>query len=313
MNMKVIVIGAGFIGRHVVERLFELGHAVSIFDRVAPPPGDWKSACRVFLGDVRDREAVMEAVYQHDGVINLAGILGTMETVDNPHPSVDTNIHGALNVFEGCRRNRMHPSGLPGVQIAVGNHFMNNTYAITKTTTERFALMFNKEHGTKIAVVRGLNAYGEYQKHKPVRKISPNFIVQALNRQPIRVFGDGTQVMDMIYVKDLAEILVRSLLHQHGCYDKVIEAGTGRPTTVNEIAQLVNRITGNDSEIEHVPMRAGEPENSIVLGDPSTLAPLGMSREMLTTLEDGMERTVRWYRESYDWRTSESVAGSSAG
>ena len=189
--MKILVTGAGFIGSHVVDRLLELGHEVSILDRYPKQREEWGDKVRVFLGDIRDREVVMEAVYQHDGVLNLAGILGTMETVDNPHPSVDTNIHGALNIFEGCRPNTMHREGVKGVQIAVGNHFMNNTYSITKTTAERFALMFNKEHKTKIAVVRALNAYGEYQKHKPIRKITPNFVVRALRGEPIEIFGDG--------------------------------------------------------------------------------------------------------------------------
>lgn len=300
--MKVIIFGAGFIGRHVVELLTFMRHSVSIFDRYPPLAGSWKCGYRTFLGDVRDREAVMEAIYQHDGVINLSGILGTMETIDNPHASVDTNVHGALNVFEGCRKNRMNSNGLPCVQIAVGNHFMNNTYAITKTTAERFALMFNKEHGTRIAVVRGLNAYGEYQKHKPVKKITPNFIVSALNKKPIQIFGDGTQVMDMIYVRDLAKILVRALTLDHGCYDRVFEAGTGRKTTVNEIAETVNRIVGNTEGIEHIPMRAGEPEGSVVVGDPATLAPLGFPPSTLTILEDGLTKTVEWYQNNYDWK-----------
>lgn len=299
--MKILVIGAGFIGGHVVERLLELGHNVSIFDRFRRDHNGAVEKAQVFLGDVRDREAVMEAIYLHDGVINLAGILGTMETVDNPHPSVNTNIHGALNVFEGCRPNKMHSNGIPGVQITVGNHFMNNTYAITKTTAERFAVMFNKEHNTRIAVVRGLNAYGEGQKHKPVRKITPNFVVRALQAKAIEIFGDGEQIMDMIYVKDLADILVRALLNDHRCYDTVFEGGTGRKTTVNEIANIVNVLTGNKAGVKYLPMRAGEPDRSVVLGDPSTLAPLGIFAKDLTPLEKGLEYTVRWYRDHYDW------------
>jgi nucleoside-diphosphate-sugar epimerase len=194
----------------------------------------------------------------------------------------------------------MHREGVKGVQIAVGNHFMNNTYSITKTTAERFALMFNKEHKTKIAVVRALNAYGEYQKHKPIRKITPNFVVRALRGEPIEIFGDGEQIMDMIYVKDVAEILIRSLLLDHNCYNKVFEAGTGRRTTVNEIAHMVNDLTGNKAGVKHLPMRAGEPDRSVVLGDPSTLKPLGMSADDLTPLEKGLERTVKWYRDHYN-------------
>ena len=302
--MKVLVTGAGFIGTHVVERLLEHGHEVSVLDREGNSQslGKLSGRVNVFLGDLRDREVVMEAVFKHDGVINLAGILGTMETVDNPHPSVDTNIHGALNVFEGCRPNSMRRHGIRGVQIAVGNYFMHNTYSITKTTAERFALMFNQEFGTRIAVVRGLNAYGEYQKHKPVRKITPNFIVRALNRQPIEIFGDGEQVMDMIYVKDLAEILIRALVYDHDCFDSVFEAGTGRRTTVNDIARLVNQIAGSTAGVKHLPMRAGEPDRSVVLGDPETLRPLGLSAADLTPLEAGLERAVKWYRDHYDWR-----------
>ncbi len=302
--MKVLVTGCGFIGSHVVEKLLEQGHEVSVFDRFKKQewPGKWQDKVTFYLGDVRDREVVMEAVYRHDAVINLAGILGTMETVDNPHPSVDTNIHGALNIFEGCRPNAMHKNGIRGVQIGVGNYFMNNTYSISKTTAERFAQMFSRELGAKIAVVRGLNAYGEYQKHKPVRKITPNFVVRALNGIPIEIFGDGNQVMDMIYVKDLAEVLIRSVSWDHGVYDRVFEAGTGRPTTVNDIAGVINEITGNKAGVKHLPMRAGEPERSVVLGDPTTLKPLGIAPQDLATLEDGMERTIRWYRDHYDWK-----------
>ena len=86
--MKILIAGAGFIGTHVVEHLLEAGHEVSVLDRYPGDVESWKGKVRVFLGDIRDREAVMEAILQHDGVINLAGILGTMETVDNPHPSV---------------------------------------------------------------------------------------------------------------------------------------------------------------------------------------------------------------------------------
>ena len=301
--MKVLVTGgSGFIGGHVVARLLEQGCEVSVFDRYPQTSQAGRKDVRIYLGDIRDREAVLEAIYQHDAVINLAGILGTMETVENPHPSVDTNIHGALNVFEGCKANKMRPQGVRGAQITVGNHFMNNTYAITKTTAERFALMFNKELGTRISVVRGLNAYGEAQKYRPVRKIIPNFVLRAINNEPIEIFGDGEQVMDMIYVQDLAEILIRAATRDHGAYDRIFEAGTGRRTTVRQIAELVNRIAGNKAGIKHLPMRAGEPERAVVLGDPKTLQPLGFAAGDLTPLETGLERAVRWYRDHNDWR-----------
>jgi nucleoside-diphosphate-sugar epimerase len=299
--MKILITGGtGFIGSHVVDCALMNGHEVTLFDRLMKGTDHYRPAgTNLICGDIRDREAVQEAVYKHDAVINLAGILGTMETVDNPHPSVDTNIHGALNIFEACRPNSMLKGGVRGVQITVGNHFMNNTYAITKSTAERFALMFNKEFKTRIVVIRGLNAYGPGQKHKPVRKITPNFVLRALKGMPIEVYGDGSQIMDMIYVEDLARILLMAAtcIPDGFPFDRILEAGTGRRTTVLQIANLVNRLTGNLAGVKHLPMRPGEIEGSVVLGNPNTLYPLGPIS--LMTLEEGLEKTIQWYRTEY--------------
>lgn len=307
--MKVLVTGGlGFIGGHVVEELIKRNITPVVFDRFPPKSDNDLRLPQVpfefFFGDIRDRNAVSEAVGFCDGAINLAGVLGTSETVDNPFPSAEANIMGGLNFLEACRQHKKK-----GVQIAVGNHFMNNTYAITKTTIERMALMYNKEHGTQIAVVRGLNVYGPRQKHKPVRKITPNFICQALRGEPIKIFGSGESVMDMIYVKDIAAILVDALF-SHDIYDKTFSAGCGVKTTVNDIANLINKIVGNmnlvsSAGVEHIDMRAGEVDNSIVLGEPETLLPLApenIDHYPLLSLEEGMAKTIEWYKTNYPWQ-----------
>jgi UDP-glucose 4-epimerase len=169
----VLVIGLGFIGHHVVNQLLKEGFSVTVLER-NPSKDFFSKDYEIILGDVRDRNLISDVIRKFDGVINLAGILGTSETINNPFPSVDTNIIGALNVFEAIKSEQKDTKL---VHITVGNHFMNNTYAITKSASERFALMYNREHGTKISVVRALNAYGPYQKHEPVRKMIPNFIL----------------------------------------------------------------------------------------------------------------------------------------
>jgi nucleoside-diphosphate-sugar epimerase len=254
-----------------------------------------------YLGDVRDATAVQEAVAISDGVIHLSGVLGTAETIDNPMPAIETNTIGSLNVFDAVRRYKRR-----AVYITVGNYWFNNTYSITKTAAEQLAWMFNKEHKTEIAVVRALNAYGPRQKAEPVRKIMPNFILPALQGRPITIYGDGEQVMDMIHVRDVAEVLVRALLVDHGRYaytperyidNKIkFEAGTGRITTVNDIAKVVLDQVGG-GVINHVPMRGGEPDRSMVIGDPATLADLYESKTPeLISLEDGVRETIQWYR-----------------
>lgn len=296
---KILITGSsGFIGRYVVEEALWRGFTPVCFDRHRDT--QYPEGCEVFLGDIRDAEAVQEAVQKVDYAVNLAGILGTQETIDRPIPSVQTNVIGTLNFLEACRPTKFH--SVQAVQIGVGNHWMNNSYSITKSTAVRFCWMYNEEHGARVAVVRGLNAYGPRQKHKPVRKITPTFIVKALRGDPIEVYGDGEQVMDMIYVKDLARILVNAAVKGHGCYDTVFEAGTGRRTTVNWIAAQIIEAAGSKSEIVHLPMRPGETPGAVVLGDPSTLAPLGVDAANLVQFEDAIGPTVAWYREHYPWR-----------
>jgi len=298
--MKVLVTGgSGFIASHTILKLIELGITPIVMDyhkRTSYPDG-----VELILGDVRGAVVVNEAVAKSDGVLHIAGVLGTSETIANPIPAVETNILGGINIFQACKAYDKRC-----VYITVGNYWMNNSYSITKTTSERFAWMFNKEFDTKIAVVRALNAYGPGQKEKPVRKIMPNFIIPALLDKEITVYGDGKQIMDMIFVEDVADILIRALLLDHNQYkfdptqnedNKVrFEAGTGRNTTVQEIAQMVIDIVGKGT-IKNIPMRQGEPEGSIVVGNPDTLASLYDEKTPeLTSLEDGLIPTIEYYK-----------------
>jgi UDP-glucose 4-epimerase len=128
----------------------------------------------------------------------------------------------------------------------------------------------------------------------------PAFACRALSGQDIEVYGDGEQIMDMIHVSDVAEALVRSLEHtaEHGSIAHTIEAGSGRATTVNDIAWAVVAEafiqTGQKVGVKHLPMRAGEPERSVVLGDPKTMDVFNM-RNMIT-LETGLVGTLEYFK-----------------
>jgi len=290
--------GNGFIGRYVVEEVARRGYHATVLDTRYREPA---AGADLVLGDIRDATSVTEAVAHADGVIHLAGVLGTQETIKNPRPAAETNIIGGLNVLEACAQ-----YDVPLVNIAVGNFWMNNTYSITKNTVERFVEMFVRFRGSRMTVVRALNAYGPRQMAaapfgpSKVRKIMPSFICRALTGQPIEIYGDGSQVMDMIWVGDVARILVAAL--EKTAADPIAhlvtyEAGTGRQTTVNDISAIVagevSALTSKHVEITHLPMRSGEDEKSVVVGDPSTLDPLGISD--LTALETGVKKTVAYY------------------
>lgn len=278
--MRVLVTGgSGFIGSYVIAELRRRGHAATILDRK-------QRYADVVLGDVRDATAVDSAVKESDGVIHLAGLLGTQETIGFAQGPLETNVTGTLNVLDAVKRHK-----LPMVYISVGNWWMNNPYSISKHTAERLCLMYRGEFGTDVAIVRALNAYGPGQKSHPIRKVIPTMVKAALSGEPITVYGSGDQVADMIYAQDVAEILVTAL----ECQPKqTVEAGTGVPTTVAQIAEAVIAVVGQ-GEIERVPMRPGEEPDAVVLADTSTLAGIKDPSE-LVSLEDGLCRTVEWYR-----------------
>lgn len=286
--MKILVTGSsGFLAGHTIQELHLQGHEVIGLTRHQGYPFYTPEDAKpdyTYIGDVKDIEVVDRVVALSNGVINLAGILGTQETVNNPIPSVEVNIIGGLNVLQACRNNKV-----PMVQIAVGNHFENNSYSISKTTCERFALMYAKEHNVHVNVVRALNAFGERQSDYPVRKITASFIKRALKGLPIQIYGDGTQLMDMIYVKDVAKILIERLFSNE--YGTLVEAGNGYGIQVKDYAQHIADYLDNGTKIEYLPMRPGEtPKVTVVAKDPYFFT--------YTDVFTALDKTIDWYKDN---------------
>ena len=303
--MKVLVFGGqGFIGSFLVDNLLEKGHKVMVFDRVHNQKmweeyGWDKQSVEFMLGDIKDEDAVREAVNLCDRWVNLAGLLGTQEMLENPIPAVEVNIIAALHIFESARVHKK-----PGLQIAVGNYWMNNPYSLTKNTTERFAMMYNKEHGTDIRVCRGMNVFGERQKHRPIRKIFPNLAIPALLDKPITIYGDGEQVMDLIYATDIAEVLARITLANDIPNDIMYEAGVGGGMTINMAVDMVLKAADSNSQVNHIPMRPGEEPNAVVEISEQGWADLteyvGYTPDDITPVADAIQQSVDWYRDNLD-------------
>ena len=160
--MRVVGVtgGAGFIGGYVREELARKGYDVVVFDRA--PHGQLAENESFFLGDIRDSVAVTEFAAHVDGIVHLAAVLGTQETISNPIPAAETNIIGGLNILEAANQ-----YNLPVVYAGVGNHWMRSegggTYTISKTVVEDFCKMYNKNRNGLVSVVRPVNAYGPRQ------------------------------------------------------------------------------------------------------------------------------------------------------
>ena len=143
---------SGFIAGHVAEECIKRGYKVIGLDHIKREAHEYPEGVEVFLGDMRDEAAMMELAAHSDGIIHLAGVLGTQECINNPLPAIDSNIKGGLNFLEACNQ-----YDIPGVNICVGNYWMQNTYSISKNMIERLCYIYNNERGGKINQVRTVN------------------------------------------------------------------------------------------------------------------------------------------------------------
>lgn len=295
--MRVLVTGsAGFIGQAVAAELAGRGWEMEPFDHPA---------------DIRHAAELDDAVGAVDGVINLAGVLGTAEIIGAEYEAATVNVLGAINVLNAAGR-----AGVPLVQIATGHEGQPNPYAITKRCATDLALARARWTGQPVTVVRAYHVYGPGQKppapHGPsaVRKIVPSFVCRALTGMPVEIWGSGRQVIDLVHVADVAAVLVDAI---GGPYGQVVEAGTGKPTTVLDAAKEIGgRIAGarlaaylnsgdrqtltaspyelppTPVQIQRMPMRLGEPEDATVVASAPACPNPWPHR---------LDETIDWYRD----------------
>ncbi|HUV94524.1 MAG TPA: NAD-dependent epimerase/dehydratase family protein [Anaerolineae bacterium] len=280
--MRCLVTGGrGFVGQHLMAALSERGHEAISYDLVDGQ-------------DVLDPESLKKAVLGAKAVFHLAGILGTEETFSNIRRCFDVNVMGTLNLLDICTDH-----DVPLIVLSLTSKWLS-PYMVSKQAANALCQTYAAAYCTPVSVVRGLNAYGPGQHWGAVRKVVPTFIVAALQGDPLRIYGDGNQIVDLIYVSDVAEIMVR--LWESGKWGLLLDAGTGVPTRVIDLAQMVIEMCGSQSTIEHEAMRLGEAKGAVALADPTdALRELGYYPQV--GLQQGLGETIEWYRER--WREAE--------
>lgn len=291
-NKRILVTGAnGFIAGYVIEELQRRGYTpigLARSHRSYPH----LEGVEMYYGDVRDETLLTALAHNLDGVIHTAALLGTGENMSASKQFVENNIIGGLNVVEMCNN-----YNIPLTYISVGNYSMNNPYSITKTTIERFMAMaiengFKLNKRVNMNIVRALNAFGPRQKISKIRKIIPTFINAALKNEPLYVYGGKEKCsnMDMVYVADVASILVDRLESMNEkTFEFRVEAGTGKAYPVYEIAEKIIELTKSKSEIVETPMRLGEPEKSTVKSE----NPYEFN---YTDFEQALKKTIEYYK-----------------
>jgi len=209
--------------------------------------------------DVRQRFDFGDDV---DGVIHLAGVLGTHELFDDVHNAIASNITGTVNVLDAVVRTGRCPAY---VGITMPPVFPS-IYTATKIAAAAFERAYRHEYRIPMVKVRAFNAFGPGQAHGPghPQKIVPTFACEAWAGRPIPIWGDGTQGVDLISTSQLADVLYEAYLaansERERCVaeDVTIDGGSGTCFTVNEVAGMVNDYTGNAAGVKYLSMRRGE-------------------------------------------------------
>jgi UDP-glucose 4-epimerase len=244
MRSRVVVTGGrGFIGGPVCDELTKRGFEPDIFG--------------LEEGGIEDANRVYDFVEGAEFVIHLAGVLGTHELFDSVRQAIDINVKGTVNVLDACWRHNACYVGITMPQV------FPSVYTATKVAATKLATAYHYNFGLGVSHVRAFNAFGPGQAYGPghPQKIVPTFAIKALRGEPIPIWGDGEQGVDLIHTSDLAIMLVDASQFTD---DQVFDGGTGQSFTVNEVADMIKEIAGSKAPNEYLPMRRGEAPTQIV-------------------------------------------------
>jgi UDP-glucose 4-epimerase len=294
--------GCGFIGANLVPMLVGRGADVRILDNfsLAGPDRVAGTGADIVEGDIRDREAVARAMDGVEAVIHLAAFGNVVDSVAEPYENFDVNARGTLNVLSGAAAagvRRFVFASTGGALIGdatppVDEHSLPrpiSPYGASKLSGEGYCHAFRGSYGLETVALRFANVYGPRSEHK--KGAITAWIKRALKGQPLVLYGDGSASRDFLYVEDLC----RGILAAYDAPEiqPVVHLSSERETTLVELARLIVEATGTDVPIEHHGRRRGEVERNFAMA--------GLASEVLgfspaISLEDGLARTVAWFR-----------------
>ncbi len=309
--------GTGFIGSSLALRLCEHNDVVLLdtLHRDAYTGSSLEQSPNVHLvrGDVRDPEAVREAIRGCQIVVHMASIAGVDTVMANPVLTMEVSLYGTANVLRACRA----ASGIErfvdfSTSEVFGAHAYDVseadvtslgavgearwTYAVSKLATEHLTYNYYKQYGLPTAAVRPFNIYGPRQVGQGAVH---HFVRRALAGEPLRVHNDGSQIRSWCYIDDIVDGVLR-VIERPEAVGHTFNIGNPRATvTIYNLAREIVRLTGSPSPIEFVEW----PFTDVELRIPN----IDKARRLLdfepkVDLEEGLLRTIAWYR-------AEGVAG----
>jgi UDP-glucose 4-epimerase len=306
----VVTGGAGFVGSNIVRRLLKEQASVVVLDDFYTgatdnlPTGDPK--LEIIRGSVTDFDLVRDVV-KGAGVIIHEAARNIIVSTRNPREDYEVNIGGTLNVLLAMRETgvpRMvyassasiygNPRYLPINEDDATN--MLSPYSVSKFAGENYCKAFYESYGLSTSVVRYSNVFGTAQRpDNPYCGVVSKFFEAAMNNDSPRIHGDGEQTRDFTYIDDVVEatLLAAFMAKADG---QVYNVGTGRETTINQLARIIIEITGAAVEPSYIDRRDIDNIRRRVVNIEKIRRELRWAFSV--TVEQGLRRTYQWLREN---------------
>jgi dTDP-glucose 4,6-dehydratase len=307
--VRVLVTGgAGFIGSHFVKRLLAAGDEVRVLDKLTYSGNTANldgTGAEVIVGDICDPEAVAEGAAGCDAIVNFAAETHVDRSILGPAEFIQTNVAGTQVLLDhardaGIRLLHVSTDEVYG-DVPVGVSSVeddplrpSSPYSAAKAGGDLQVLGAVRTYGVDALITRGSNTYGPNQYPE---KLLPLFLTNALDGEPLPLYGDGSQVRDWLYVEDHCAGIDLAL--RHGRAGEAYNIGGGEEATNAEITRLVLEQTGAPgSLVRRVEDRAGH-DRRYSLDTTKIRDELGW--EPRVRLADGFRRTAAWYAEHRRW------------
>ena len=296
--------GAGFIGSHLVDRLIFEGFRVAIVDDLSA--GSLKNlnpAATFYHSDIT--QSSVDEIFsreQPDIVFHLAARVSVTFSAQNPVDNAEVNVIGTLRLLDAARRMGLEKFIFSSTGGAIyGNPEENpcseetpalpiSPYGLSKYMAEQYIDLFHRLYRLNYTNLRYGNVYGPRQDPHGEAGVISIFIQSMLDGSQPRIFGDGTQERDFVYVGDIVEANIRAIDGGHNC---TLNIGSGEGTSVNRLYELLQDAVNYYWEAEHRPRRPGE-VHRISLDCAEALNQLGWSPQI--SLLEGLQRTVEYCR-----------------